>query len=130
LLFWAYFAFMQYVIIWSGNLPKVVAWYQHRGTGFWSVAEIIMCALGLAPALLLFLPAARRSSTWLGALAGAVLLGKAIEVAWLVMPPFSTIAVMLPAALLTLGGLSAVSFAILATGPARFRSGATKAHTT
>jgi len=130
LLFWAYFAFMQYVIIWSGNLPKVVAWYQHRGTGLWSVAEIIMCALGLAPTLLLFLPTARRSSAWLCVLAGAVLLGKAIEVAWLVMPPVSAIAVTLPAALLTLGGLSAVSFAILATGPVRFGNSATKAHTT
>jgi hypothetical protein len=130
LLFWAYFAFMQYVIIWSGNLPKVVAWYQHRGTGLWSVAEIIMCALGLAPMLLLFLPAARRSSAWLCALSGAVLLGKAVEVAWLVMPPYATLAVTLPAALLAAGGLSVGSFAILAIGPVRLRNGAADARTT
>jgi hypothetical protein len=121
---------MQYVIIWSGNLPKVVAWYQHRGTGLWSVAEIIMCALGLAPMLLLFLPAARRSSAWLCALSGAVLLGKAVEVAWLVMPPYATLAVTLPAALLAAGGLSVGSFAILAIGPVRLRNGAADARTT
>lgn len=124
LLCWAYFAFMQYVIIWSGDLPKQVAWYQHRGTGGWPVAEVIIAVLGLAPAGLLLLPIARRSSAWLGALAGAALLGKAVEIAWLVMPPYATPGVTLPATLLAIGGLSAGSYAILASVPSRMRSGA------
>jgi hypothetical protein len=130
LLFWAYFSFMQYVIIWSGDLPTGVAWYQHRGTGLWSVVEIAIAVLSLAPVSLLLLPVARRSHTWLRALACAVLLGRAFEVAWLVLPDAAILAVALPAALLALAGLSAVSFAILAVGPARLRSGPTRARTT
>jgi hypothetical protein len=129
LLFWAYFAFMQYVIIWSGNLPHQVAWYQHRGTGLWSAAMIATGLLSLAPACLLLLPVARHRGAWLCALAGVVLAGKAIEVAWLVMPPYATLAITLPAALLALGGLGAASVAILGMAPARFWRAAAKAQT-
>jgi hypothetical protein len=90
LLLWGYLAFMPYFISWSENLPEPVRWYRHRGTGVWSAAEFAIGALALIPLVLLFLAPVRASRTWLRTIAGAVLLGKAIEVAWLVFPSTET----------------------------------------
>jgi hypothetical protein len=35
LLLWAYMHAMQYIIIWSGNIPNEVTWYLRRETGAW-----------------------------------------------------------------------------------------------
>lgn len=86
LLLWAYFAFMQYLIIWSNNLSPSVEWYHKRGEGFWSAAEYAVAILHLGPTFLLFLSPIRKGARWLIALSFAVLVGKAIEMAWLVMP--------------------------------------------
>src|SRR5207247_8680145 len=32
---WAYMAFAQYLLIWSGNLPEENVWYVHRLAGGW-----------------------------------------------------------------------------------------------
>jgi hypothetical protein len=37
LLLWAYNHAMQYIIIWSGNIPEEVVWYLHRETSSWGV---------------------------------------------------------------------------------------------
>ena len=37
---WAYFSFSQYLIIWSGNLPEEIAWYQHRLQTGWRFVAI------------------------------------------------------------------------------------------
>ncbi len=37
LLLWAYNHAMQYIIIWSGNIPDEVAWYRDREEGAWGV---------------------------------------------------------------------------------------------
>jgi hypothetical protein len=86
LLFWAYLAFMQYVITWSDNLPAGAAWYQRRGVGSWSAVEYLIGVLGLGPFVLLLSPDVRRGRTWLFALAVAVFLGNTLEAAWLVLP--------------------------------------------
>jgi len=86
LLLWEYFAFMQYFIIWSENLPKRVAWFQERGRGGWAVAEYAIALLDLIPTVLLFFAPVRRSRLLLLGIAAAVLLAKAIEIAWLVFP--------------------------------------------
>ncbi|MGB0083834.1 MAG: hypothetical protein WBP94_00465 [Rhodomicrobiaceae bacterium] len=112
LLLWAYVAFMQYVIIWSGNLPQGVSWYARHAAGLWSTVEEAIGALHLVPAfLLLFLPV-RRSRRWLIILAIAVLTGKALECLWLVLPTVNTsLRVALPAAALAFGGLGLLTLA-------------------
>jgi heme exporter protein D len=90
LLVWAYLAFMQYLIFWSDNLPEPVAWYRHRGTGIWSAAEYAIGALHLIPLILLFLTSVRTSRRWLRVVAGSVLVGSSIEIAWLVFPATET----------------------------------------
>jgi hypothetical protein len=115
LLLWEYFAFMQYFIIWSENLPKAVAWYQHRGNGIWSAAEYAIAVLNLAPTVLLVFAPVRRSRTCLLAIVAAVLLAKAIEVAWLVFPAVhASLALSLAAMMLAVMGLSLTSVGLLA----------------
>ena len=86
LLLWAYFAFMQYFIIWSGNLSRGVMWYERRGMGIWAAAEYAIAVLHLGPAFLLFFPQIRGSRVWLLQLSLAVLIGKALECLWLALP--------------------------------------------
>lgn len=116
LLFWAYFAFMQYFIIWSNNLPPSVAWYRQRGDGVWSAAEYAIAILQLAPAFLLFFPPIRNGIRWLLALSVAVLAGKMLEMVWLVMPTVqdheAVGAIAALASLLGLGLLTKVVFGV------------------
>lgn len=86
LLFWAYFSFMQYFILWSGNLVPGAKWFAIRAHGIWAGAEYLIAALRLLPGLLLFFPPIRASRSWLQRLSIATLVGTAIEAAWLVLP--------------------------------------------
>ncbi|MGK6312292.1 hypothetical protein [Neorhizobium sp. DT-125] len=90
LLLWAYVAFMQYFILWSGNLPPGVAWYRQRGEGGWAFVEYLIAASRLLPAFLLLFPPIRGSRRFLIALSSIVLVGSLLECAWLVLPPAGT----------------------------------------
>src|SRR5262249_49314419 len=103
--------------IWSENLPKQVAWFQRRGHGIWAAAEYAFCLLQLVPTFLLFFPSFRASRARLLAIAAALLLAKAIEMAWLVFPDLGVTAVGCIAALLAVAGLSLLSVAALARLP-------------
>jgi hypothetical protein len=115
LLLWEYFAFMQYFIIWSENLPKEVAWFQHRGTGIWSAAEYAVALMNLVPTFLLFFTAVRRSRRCVLAIIAAVLVARVIEAAWLVFPAtHASLSLSLVAMVLTLLGLGLLAAAFLA----------------
>ena len=45
LLLWAYNHAMQYIIIWSGNIPEEAAWYLAREAGAWGMALWTLIAL-------------------------------------------------------------------------------------
>jgi hypothetical protein len=108
LLLWAYFAFMQFFIIWSTNLPHNVLWYQHRAAGWWSSVAYVIAALHALPALLLLFAPVRRGRQWLIGLSAAVLVGKALEACWLVLPDTSTGVASIAVAGLSLTGLGAL----------------------
>ncbi|MBZ6075702.1 hypothetical protein [Microvirga puerhi] len=84
LLLWTYFAFMQYIITWSGNLPQGVLWYKRQSSEGWSHVEWAISGLHLLPAFILMLPV-RSSKTWLFAMCVAVLAGKILEASWLTL---------------------------------------------
>lgn len=86
LLFWAYFQFLTYFIVWSGNLAGGADWFVPRATGGWAAALSVGAVLGIVPLLCLLLPMARNNGRWLQALAIIVLCGKAIEFAWFALP--------------------------------------------
>jgi hypothetical protein len=77
---------MQFIVIWSADFPEEVSWYLRRSAGPWSAVLWGIAILHGAPTVLLLLPPILRSRTALIALAGAVLLGKTLEAAWLVLP--------------------------------------------
>jgi len=87
LLLWAYLAFMQFFILWSGNLPVGVAWYQARGGVLGDALLWAMAILQGLPLLLLMLPPVSGNRKVVLGLAGLAFLGKAVEIAWIVIPP-------------------------------------------
>lgn len=86
LLVWAYMAFMQYFIIWSGDLPPGVRWYLARSGGGWTALLWAMALLHAVPGFLLLLVPVLKGPRMLMALAATVIVGKALEMAWLVLP--------------------------------------------
>lgn len=86
LLCWPYFFFMQYFILWSGNLPPGAAWFARRGVGLWGVAETLLAALRLLPAFLLLFTPIRSSRNWLRGIAAVTLLASLVEIGWLILP--------------------------------------------
>lgn len=130
LLLWAYFAFAQYFIFWSGNAPPDAAWYLHRTAGLWGPASAVMVALSLGPLLLLILTPVRRSPRLIAPLCACVLLARLIEVAWLVLPAGEAAPAVTSFAAAFLG-LGAMTMAILIEAPRlagwlAVRSGATE----
>jgi hypothetical protein len=115
-LLWAYLAFMQYVIIWSGNLPEGVRWYEGRAGAGWTIVLWGIALLHLGPLLLLLLPPVRGSVRALRPLAATVLAGKAAECAWLVLPADGGTAA-LPAGLAFVAATAGIGAVIAAVWP-------------
>jgi len=87
---WTYFAFSQYLIIWSGNLPEETTWYVARKHGGWGVIAIAIVILQFAfPFLVLLSRAAKRSSERLAWLAVLILLMRFVDAVWLIEPAFN-----------------------------------------
>src|SRR2546428_5967829 len=58
---WAYFSFSQYLIIWAGNLPMEILWYQHRLDGSWRAAGLaLIVAHSAIPVVLLLSRSVKR----------------------------------------------------------------------
>jgi hypothetical protein len=86
---WAYFAFSQYLIIWSGNLPAEIAWYQHRlQTGWRAVALLLVLFHFAVPFVVLLSRTVKREPMMLARVAGAILVARLVDLFWLVAPGF------------------------------------------
>lgn len=87
LLMWLYLHAMQFLVIWSGDLPDEVGWYLVRGTGGWAwVTALIFLGQGLGPFFALLVPAVRASRTAMSAIAALTLAMRPVEAAWLLVP--------------------------------------------
>jgi hypothetical protein len=110
---WAYHAFMQLLVAWSGNLPHQAAWYLARGEGVWLWA-VWLIAIGhvALPILLLLSARIRQSAEAIMALAWLILAMRLVDWLWTILPGFEAPppAWMVGGALLALPGLAAVSF--------------------
>jgi hypothetical protein len=87
LMFWAYQAFSQYLLIWSGNIQDEIPWYLRRQVGGWGWIAVAMMVFGFGvPFLLLVFREIKRSARALGAIAALLLVMHLVEVLWLVGP--------------------------------------------
>jgi hypothetical protein len=87
---WTYFAFSQYLIIWSGNLPEETVWYVARKHGGWGAIALGIVILQFAfPFMTLLSRAAKRSSQKLALLAVLILAMRIVDVIWLIEPSFN-----------------------------------------
>ena len=113
---WAYFAFSQYLIIWAGNLPPEIAWYQHRLQTGWRVVAWRSCC---------FISPCRSWSCCRAGSSGSrrplrasplwILAARLVDLFWLIAPDFhrdgihiSWLDVLLPASLASIGSAAFV----------------------
>jgi hypothetical protein len=87
---WTYFAFSQYLIIWSANLPEETTWYVARNHGGWGAIALGIVILQFAfPFMTLLSRAAKKSPQKLATLAVLILAMRIVDVIWLVEPTYN-----------------------------------------
>ena len=87
---WAYFAFSQFLIIWSGNLPEEIGWYLVRTHGAWGAIILSVVILHFAlPFLFLLSRRLKRDPNKLVFVAGLVLIMRLIDLLWMLGPAFT-----------------------------------------
>jgi len=107
---YAYFAFSQFLIVWSGNLPEETPWYLARLNGGWQYLAIALVLFQFAlPFVILLSRNLKRNARRLAGVALVVLVARLLDLFWLLKPAFSpahfSIHWMDVAAVLGVGGL-------------------------
>ena len=88
-MFWAYVAYSQFLIVWSGNLPEQAAWYLHRNAGGWHGLLIALAVVQLLlPVLFLLSNRTKRRTGFFACLAALVLACQTLYIYWLTLPSF------------------------------------------
>ncbi len=84
---WSYFAFSQFLIIWSANLPEEIRWYLPRTRGGWGVIAITVIVLHFAfPFLFLLSRSLKRNAGKLVIVAVLILVMRMIDLLWTIAP--------------------------------------------
>ena len=87
---WAYFAFSQLLVTWSGNLPEEIPWYLRRWSGAWGGIGVALILFHFAlPFALLLSRDLKRSARALGILAVLIIFMRWVDLFWLTAPEFS-----------------------------------------
>jgi len=84
---WSYFAFSQFLIIWSGNLPEEIGWYLKRIHGGWGGIALALIFLHFAaPFLFLLSRRIKRDPNKLVIIAGLILVMRFVDLLWMLVP--------------------------------------------
>ena len=87
---WAYFAFSQFLIIWSGNLPEEISWYLKRTHGAWGAIALSLVFLHFAaPFLFLLSRSIKRDPNKLVIVALVILVMRFVDLLWMLVPAFT-----------------------------------------
>jgi hypothetical protein len=87
LMVWAYVAFSQFLLIWSGNLPEEVAYYQRRSQGGWEYLAGAIALFGFAvPFALLLSGQIKRDRATLLRVVILILVMRMVDLFWQVVP--------------------------------------------
>lgn len=85
--FWAYIAFSQYMLIWYANIPEETVWYLRRQSGDWSAVGLaLLFGHFVVPFILLISRGPKRRRGVLALAAVWVLAMHWLDMYWLVMP--------------------------------------------
>lgn len=85
--FYAYIAYCQYFLIWYANIPEETFWYRERWEHGWSKPAVIMIfTTFVIPFVTLLAREAKRRVPTLLVAAASVLLGRAVEIYWIIAP--------------------------------------------
>ncbi|WP_263355773.1 hypothetical protein [Acidicapsa ligni] len=84
-----YLAFSQFLIIWSGNLPEEIVWYQNRILGHWGIILTLDFMFHwLIPFSLLLSKDLKKNKKRLVRVAQWMIFAKAFDLFWLIEPNF------------------------------------------
>jgi hypothetical protein len=87
---WAYFAFSQLLIIWSGNQPEEISYYRSRLNGEWGVVAVIVLVFSFGlPFLILLSRDVKRNPRLISAVAAWMLVFRLVDLYWMTRPEFS-----------------------------------------
>ncbi|MER8630994.1 hypothetical protein NKH55_14630 [Mesorhizobium opportunistum] len=90
MLIWAYLSFMQWLIIWAGDLPEEIHWYVLRSRDGWQYLLWLLIALQFAVPFAGFLNrSVKRSHQGLLGLGALVLAGHFLDAVWRIRPALS-----------------------------------------
>jgi hypothetical protein len=134
IMLWAYLAFSQYLIIWSGNLPEEIPWYLRRSQGGWQWMAVALALFHFAiPFFLLLIRRYKRQRQVISSIALAVVIMRFVDLMWLVVPAHEPAFRVHWLDLATLAGIGGLWFAgfsrqlrkrsLLPLGDPEFRSG-------
>jgi hypothetical protein len=86
-MFWAYTSFMQYLIIWAGNLPEENVWYLHRQVGGYEKVVLVLMGFHFAvPFALLLSRDIKQKQQRLMWVVAWLLVMRLVDWYWLAMP--------------------------------------------
>lgn len=85
--FWAYIAFSQFMLIWYGNIPEETLFFVHRWHHGWEILSVLLAAGHFGLPFLFLLPMDfKRSGVTLSLAACWLLVMHYLDLYWLVMP--------------------------------------------
>lgn len=88
-IFWAYVAFSQFLIIWSGNLPHEAVWYLVRNRGGWEwFARILGAICFAAPAAVLLFQPPKKNKRVLAVISLWIAAAQTAYLFWVIAPAF------------------------------------------
>lgn len=86
---WAYFAFSQLLIVWSGNLTDEIPWYLRRFATSWGILGVLLILFEfIVPFLMLLSRPLKRNVYALCGVVGLILIMRWIDLAWIVLPEY------------------------------------------
>jgi hypothetical protein len=86
---WAYMAFSQLLVIWSGDLPHEISWYLHRIAGGWRWVVVFLVLFHFfGPFFLLLSRQMKKTGRALAAIAAVMFIAHIIDIWWMITPTF------------------------------------------
>lgn len=89
-LLWAYLSFVEYLIIWSGNLQNEIPWYVTRTAHIWAGFALALVIFHFAvPFLLLLQRVITFRKSYLAWVAGLLFVMSIVDLFWLLVPSYN-----------------------------------------